>query len=140
MSKLSKIKIKYVAYFKYYLYLISFLLAAFYSNVSLSNSFLECIDDIPISIEFRENIEECFIFDSDTGKISLAEANTLMQPNNIITYYVGILPSFGWEVKDLSKEESFIILNRDQDILKISIKSLKNNSFAISFNFLSLIK
>jgi len=137
---LSKIKIKYAVYMKYYLYLISFLLVAFYSNVSLSNSFLECIDDIPISIEFTENKEECFIFDSDTGKISLAEANTLMKPDNIIIYYVGVLPSFGWKVQELSKEESFIILNRDLDILKISIKSLENNSFTIFFNFLSLIK
>ena len=112
----------------------------FFPNISLSNSFLECIDDIPISMEFIENTEECFNFDSDTGKISLAEARTSMKPNNVIEYYVGILPSFGWEVKELSIEESFIILNRDQDILKISIKFLENENFTISFNFLSLIK
>ena len=43
-------------------------------------------------------------------------------------------------VKEVAKKESFIIFNRDQDVLKISIKSIENQKFIISFNFLSLIK
>jgi len=140
LSKLSKIRYKYKVYCKFCLFLAYFFFIVFYSKISLSNNFLECIDDIPINTKFKENMEECFNFDSDTGKISLAEARTSIKPSNIIAYYLGILPSFGWNVKEVAKKESFIIFNRDQDVLKISIKSIENQKFIISFNFLSLIK
>jgi len=137
---LSEIKVEYKLFIKICLSLILFFLVVFYSKISLSNNFLECIEDIPISTEFEENIEECFNFDSSTGKISIAEARTRMKPSNIINYYTSILPSFGWDVNELSEKENFVILNREQDILKISIKLLENYDYVISFNFLSLIK
>jgi len=140
LSKLSKIRAKYNVYLKFCLFITYFFLIVFYSKVSSSNNFLECIDDIPISADFKENMQECFNFDSDTGKISLAEAITSMKPSNIIAYYLGILPSFGWNVKEVSKKESFIIFNRDQDVLKISIRLIEDEKFIIYFNFLSLIK
>ena len=112
----------------------------FYSNPTWSDGFLSCIEDIPLNIDIKENKQECFNFSSDKGKIVLAEANTTMQVIDIIRYYSKILPSFGWELKELSKEENYIIFNRDTDVLKISIKTIENKLYRISYNYLSLIK
>tara|TARA_B100000686_G_C16204784_1_gene672382 strand:+ start:179 stop:484 length:306 start_codon:yes stop_codon:yes gene_type:complete len=101
---------------------------------------LECIEDVPIDIDYKENSEECFNFDSDTGRIVLAQARTLMKPTLIIEYYIKILPSFGWNIKQLLNDDKFLILTRERDVLKISIEVLENDSSIISYNLLSLIK
>ena len=122
------------------IYLKFLLLLVLFSKTALSDGFLECIDDIPIKLEFIEKNEECLNFNSDTGRISMIEAHTSMQPIKVIEYYKNILPSFGWKLKELSKDKSYMILNRDKDILQISIFLMKNNFYKISYNFISLIK
>ena len=70
----------------------------------------------------------------------MVEANTLIDPKEIIKYYTKILPSFGWKIKELSKDKSYMIFNRDKDVLEISIFLIENNFYKISYNFLSLVK
>ena len=137
MSKLSKIK------FKYGLKLIAILCGFslfLFSKYIKADSFLECIEDIPISNEFIESESDCFNFDSSTGKISLAVAKTLMNFEDIKEYYMNILPSFGWEVKEFSEKEYFMLFVREKDVLKISVQIDNNKKFLITYNLLSLIK
>ena len=122
-----------IIYFNFLLFIFIFL------KIAWSEGFLECIDDIPISLEFTENYEECLNFNSDSGVISMVEANTLIDPKEIIKYYSKILPSFGWKIKELSKDKSYMIFNRDKDVLEISIFLMENNFYKISYNFLSLV-
>jgi len=134
---LSKIKFKYGL--KLVVVLCSLSLFLFSKHIK-ADSFLECIEDIPISNEFVESESDCFNFDSSTGKISLAAAKTLMNFEDIKKYYMNILPSFGWEVKEFSEEEYFMLFVREKDVLKISIQVNNNRKFSITYNLLSLIK
>ena len=111
-----------------------------FSKHSWSESFLDCIEDIPISKNIEENKKGCFNFDTDAGRIMIAEATTSINANDIIEYYKNILPSFGWQLKEFSDMESFIIYIRDNDVLKISIEEDKNRFYIISYNFLSIVK
>jgi hypothetical protein len=114
----------------------SILLLLLSKNV-LAIDFLECINDIPINNSIIENKDSCFLFESNIGRIVSVEALSSQKYFEIEKFYKAFLKQFGWF---LSSEENTkdLVFIREEEILKISIKSINNKTLITYNSFLSL--
>ena len=104
---------------------------------ALAIDFLECINDIPINNDIIEKKDSCFLFESNTGRISSVEALSSQKYLEIKEFYKSILNQFGWSLNSEATNKDLIFI-REEEILKINIKNI-NNKILITYNsFLSL--
>ena len=114
----------------------SILLLALSKN-ALAIDFLECINDIPINNNIIENKDSCFLFESNTGRIVSVEALSTKESFEIERFYKSILKQFGWLLSSEANNKDLVFI-REEEILKINIKSFNNNILITYNSFLSL--
>ena len=114
----------------------SILLLALSKN-ALAIDFLECINDIPINNKIIENKDSCFLFESNTGRIVSVEALSTKESFEIEKFYKSILKQFGWLLSSEANNKDLVFI-REEEILKINIKSFNNNILITYNSFLSL--
>ena len=114
----------------------SILLLALSKN-ALAIDFLECINDIPINNKIIENKDSCFLFESNTGRIVSVEALSTKESFEIEKFYKSILKQFGWFLSSEANNKDLVFI-REEEILKINIKSFNNNILITYNSFLSL--
>ena len=114
----------------------SILLLALSKN-ALAIDFLECINDIPINNNIIENKDSCFLFESNTGRIVSVEALSTKESFEIEKFYKSILKQFGWFLSSEANNKDLVFI-REEEILKINIKSFNNNILITYNSFLSL--
>jgi hypothetical protein len=114
----------------------SILLLALSKN-ALAIDFLECINDIPINNNIIENKDSCFLFESNTGRIVSVEALSTKESFEIEKFYKSILKQFGWLLSSEANNKDLVFI-REEEILKINIKSFNNNILITYNSFLSL--
>ena len=114
----------------------SILLLALSKN-ALAIDFLECINDIPINNNIIENNDSCFLFESNTGRIVSVEALSTKESFEIEKFYKSILKQFGWLLSSEANNKDLVFI-REEEILKINIKSFNNNILITYNSFLSL--
>ena len=114
----------------------SILLLALSKN-ALAIDFLECINDIPINNNIIENKDSCFIFEYNTGRIVSVEALSTKESFEIEKFYKSILKQFGWFLSSEANNKDLVFI-REEEILKINIKSFNNNILITYNSFLSL--
>ena len=114
----------------------SILLLALSKN-ALAIDFLECINDIPINNNIIENNDSCFLFESNTGRIVSVEALSTKESFEIEKFYKSILKQFGWFLSSEANNKDLVFI-REEEILKINIKSFNNNILITYNSFLSL--
>lgn len=114
----------------------SILLLALSKN-ALAIDFLECINDIPINNNIIENKDSCFLFESNTGRIVSVEALSTKESFEIERFYKSILKQFGWFLSSEANNKDLVFI-REEEILKINIKSFNNNILITYNSFLSL--
>ena len=114
----------------------SILLLALSKN-ALAIDFLECINDIPINNKIIENKDSCFLFESNTGRIVSVEALSTKESFEIERFYKSILKQFGWLLSSEANNKDLVFI-REEEILKINIKSFNNNILITYNSFLSL--
>lgn len=103
----------------------------------LAIDFLECINDIPINNNIIENKDSCFLFESNTGRIVSVEALSTKESFEIEKFYKSILKQFGWFLSSEANNKDLVFI-REEEILKISIKSINNKKLITYNSFLSL--
>ena len=104
---------------------------------ALAIDFLECINDIPINNSIIENKDSCFLFESNTGRIVSVEALSTKESFEIERFYKSILKQFGWLLSSEANNKDLVFI-REEEILKINIKSFNNNILITYNSFLSL--
>ena len=114
----------------------SILLLLLSKNV-LAIDFLECINDIPINNSIIENKDSCFLFESNIGRIVSVEALSTKESFEIEKFYKSILKQFGWFLSSEANNKDLVFI-REEEILKINIKSFNNNILITYNSFLSL--
>lgn len=114
----------------------SILLLALSKN-AVATDFLECINDIPINNNIIENKDSCFLFESNTGRIVSVEALSTKESFEIEKFYKSILKQFGWFLSSEANNKDLVFI-REEEILKINIKSFNNNILITYNSFLSL--
>jgi hypothetical protein len=97
----------------------SILLLALSKN-ALAIDFLECINDIPIN-----------------NNIVSVEALSTKESFEIEKFYKSILKQFGWFLSSEANNKDLVFI-REEEILKINIKSFNNNILITYNSFLSL--
>ena len=97
----------------------------------------ECINDIPINNNIIENNDSCFLFESNTGRIVSVEALSTKESFEIERFYKSILKQFGWLLSSEANNKDLVFI-REEEILKINIKSFNNNILITYNSFLSL--
>ena len=107
------------------------------SKNALAIDFLECINDIPINNNIIENKDSCFLFESNTGRIVSVEALSTKESFEIEKFYKSILKQFGWFLSSEANNKDLVFI-REEEILKINIKSFNNNILITYNSFLSL--
>ena len=107
------------------------------SKNALAIDFLECINDIPINNNIIENKDSCFLFESNTGRIVSVEALSTKESFEIKKFYKAILKQFGWFLSSEANNKDLVFI-REEEILKINIKSFNNNILITYNSFLSL--
>ena len=107
------------------------------SKNALAIDFLECINDIPINNNIIENKDSCFLFESNTGRIVSVEALSTKESFEIKKFYKAILKQFGWFLSSEDNNKDLVFI-REEEILKINIKSINNNTLITYNSFLSL--
>ena len=107
------------------------------SKNALAIDFLECINDIPINNNIIENKDSCFLFESNTGRIVSVEALSTKESFEIEKFYKSILKQFGWLLSSEANNKDLVFI-REEEILKINIKSFNNNILITYNSFLSL--
>ena len=107
------------------------------SKNALAIDFLECINDIPINNNIIENKDSCFLFESNTGRIVSVEALSTKESFEIERFYKSILKQFGWLLSSEANNKDLVFI-REEEILKINIKSFNNNILITYNSFLSL--
>ena len=107
------------------------------SKNALAIDFLECINDIPINNNIIENKDSCFLFESSTGRIVSVEALSTKESFEIEKFYKSILKQFGWFLSSEANNKDLVFI-REEEILKINIKSFNNNILITYNSFLSL--
>ena len=107
------------------------------SKNALAIDFLECINDIPINNNIIENKDSCFLFESNTGRIVSVEALSTKESFEIERFYKSILKQFGWFLSSEANNKDLVFI-REEEILKINIKSFNNNILITYNSFLSL--
>ena len=114
----------------------SILLLALSKN-ALAIDFLECINDIPINNNIIENKDSCFLFESNIGRIVSVEALSSQKYFEIKKFYEAFLKQFGWFLSSEANNKDLVFI-REEEILKISIKSINNKKLITYNSFLSL--
>jgi len=114
----------------------SILLLAISKN-ALAIDFLECINDIPINNNIIENKDSCFLFESNTGRIVSVEALSTKESFEIEKFYKSILKQFGWFLSSEANNKDLVFI-REEEILKINIKSFNNNILITYNSFISV--
>jgi len=114
----------------------SILLLLLSKNV-LAIDFLECINDIPINNSIIENKDSCFLFESNIGRIVSVEALSSQKYFEIEKFYKAFLKQFGWFLSSEANNKDLVFI-REEEILKISIKSINNKTLITYNSFLSL--
>mgnify|MGYP001599753389 FL=1 len=110
----------------------------FISKDLMAIDFLDCVSDVPVNKDIIEIKDSCFLFDSDTGKITSVEAQTNLNNTAILEFYKSILSLFGWVLKN-EKSNTALVFIRDDEILKININYM-NNTNIISYNMFLILK
>lgn len=110
----------------------------FISKDLMAIDFLDCVSDVPVNKDIIEIKDSCFLFDSDTGKITSVEAQTNLNNTAILEFYKSILSQFGWVLKN-EKSNTALVFIRDDEILKININYM-NNTNIISYNMFLILK
>jgi hypothetical protein len=110
----------------------------FISKDLMAIDFLDCVSDVPVNKDIIEIKDSCFLFDSDTGKITSVEAQTNLNNTTILEFYKSILSQFGWVLKN-EKSNTALVFIRDDEILKININYM-NNTNIISYNMFLILK
>ena len=103
----------------------------------LAIDFLECINDIPINNSIIENKDSCFLFESNIGRIVSVEALSSQKYFEIEKFYKAFLKQFGWFLSSEANNKDLVFI-REEEILKISIKSINNKTLITYNSFLSL--
>ena len=107
------------------------------SKNALAINFLECINDIPINNSIIEDKDSCFLFESSIGLIVSVEALSSQKYIEIEKFYSSILKQFGWVLSSENNNKDLVFI-REEEILKINIKSFNNNILITYNSFLSL--
>ena len=107
------------------------------SKNALAINFLECINDIPINNSIIEDKDSCFLFESSIGLIVSVEALSSQKYIEIEKFYSSILKQFGWVLSSENNNKDLVFI-REEEILKINIKSINNNILITYNSFLSL--
>ena len=103
----------------------------------LAIDFLECINDIPINNSIIEDKDSCFLFESSIGLIVSVEALSSQKYFEIEKFYKAFLKPFGWLLSSEANNKDLVFI-REEEILKISIKSINNKTLITYNSFLSL--
>ena len=108
-----------------------------FSKNVLAIDFLECINDIPINNSIIENKDSCFLFEANIGRIVSVEALSSQKYFEIEKFYKAFLKQFGWFLSSEANNKDLVFI-REEEILKISIKSINNKTLITYNSFLSL--
>ena len=90
--------------------------------------FLDTIEDLPLAPGMDEINSANIIFETATGRIAEAQALGKNNPITIRDFYRKTLPQLGWT------RISTGIYQRENEILKIEISTLKNSNTKIIFS------
>ena len=107
----------------------------FIKNESISQDFLDCIDDVPLIEKLYENNGSCFYFDSDEGRVVNVEATGLVEKYELFAYYKDILPQLGWQISE-SASQSILKFNRGKEMLRITVSEAEEKIIVIFFSIL----
>ena len=107
----------------------------FIKNESVSQDFLDCIDDVPLIEKLYENNGSCFYFDSDEGRVANVEAIGSLEKSELFAYYKDILPQLGWQINE-SASQSILKFNRDKEMLRITVSKAEDKIVVIFFSIL----
>ena len=107
----------------------------FIKNESVSQDFLDCIDDVPLIEKLYENNRSCFHFDSDEGRVANVEAIGSLEKSELFAYYKDILPQLGWQINE-SASQSILKFNRDKEMLRITVSKAEDKIVVIFFSIL----
>ncbi len=76
--------------------LLSFILIGF-MTVANADEFVTNFDSLPLIKGFNVNLEEGFVFDKPEGRVASAYAYGNLSPEDVMKYYISVLPEFGWQ-------------------------------------------
>ena len=107
----------------------------FIKNESISQEFLDCIDDVPLLEKLYESNGSCFHFDSDEGRVANVEATGFIEKYELFAYYKDILPQLGWQINE-SASQSILKFNRGKEMLRITVSKAENKIVVIFFSIL----
>ena len=113
----------------------SLIYSFFIKNESISQEFLDCIDDVPLIEKLYEINGSCFHFDSDEGRVANVEATGFIEKYELFAYYKDILPQLGWQINE-SASQSILKFNRGREMLRITVSKAEDKIVVIFFSIL----